>query len=64
VFGQFAGFAETDDAGDVFGAAAPAAFLMSAGDERFEADAAADEENADAFGPVKFVSGERQEIDC
>jgi hypothetical protein len=47
--GEFGGFAEADDAGDVFGAGAALALVGSAEEERLELGAATDEEGADSL---------------
>ena len=61
--GEFGGFAEADDAGDIFGAGAEAALVMAAIEKFAEARAAFDEECANAFGGVELVAGEREQIE-
>ena len=61
--GEFGGFAEADDAGDIFGAGAEAALVMAAVEKLAEASAALDEERADAFGGVELVAGDREKIE-
>ena len=56
--GEFGGAAEADDAGDILGAAAAAALLVSAVEVRREGRAFADEEGADAFRAAEFVGAE------
>ena len=60
--GEFSGFAEADDASDIFGAGAEAALVMSAIEKLAEARAVFDEESANAFGGVELVAGEREQI--
>lgn len=63
VGGEFAGFAEGDDVGDVFGTGAVAVFLSAAAEEGFEAAALAEVEGADALGGVEFVAGDGEHVD-
>src|SRR5262249_40432316 len=58
------GFAETDDACDVFGSGAEAALMMPAVEKLLNTRAAADVESANAFGAVDFVRRERKEVDA
>ena len=60
---QFAGLAQADDAGDVFGAAPAALFLVAADQEGGELGALAHVEGPHALGGVQFVAGERQHVD-
>jgi hypothetical protein len=61
--GEFVGAAETDDTGDVFGAAAAAALLVPAVEVRREGRTFADEQGADAFRAAEFVGAERELVD-
>jgi len=61
--GDFGGFAEADDAGDIFGARAEAALVMAAVEKLAEARAALDEKSADALGRVELVAGDGKEIE-
>jgi len=60
---EFRGFAEANDAGDIFGAGAEATLVVAAVEKLAEARAALDEERADAFGSVELVAGEREQIE-
>ena len=61
--GEFGGFAEACDGGYVFGSGAALALVRAAVQHGGEADVAANEENADAFGGVDLVAGEGEEVD-
>ena len=61
--GEFGGFTEADDAGDIFGAGSEAALVMSAIEKLAKAGAAFDEQSADAFGCVELVAGDRKKIE-
>ena len=61
--GEFGGFAEGYDAGDVFGAGAALALVGAAVEERGEADVAADEEDAGALRGVHLVAGDGEQVD-
>ena len=61
--GELSGFAEADDAGDIFGAGAKAALVVAAVEELLQRRAGADVERADSFGAVNFVGGEGKQID-
>src|ERR1700678_1528294 len=64
--GDFAGFAEAYDAGDVESAGPHAALVASAVVESGNLDAgvaAANVERADALGTVEFVGGKREDVD-
>jgi hypothetical protein len=63
IAGEFAGGAEGDGTGDVFGAGAAALFMAAAELARAERDAFADVEGADALGGVELVAGDGVEID-
>jgi len=52
----------SDDAGDVFGPGAAAAFLASAGQDRHHPQAAPNPERTDALGPVELVRRHRQHV--
>ncbi|OQC18642.1 MAG: hypothetical protein BWX70_03456 [Verrucomicrobia bacterium ADurb.Bin070] len=56
-------FAETHDVRHVFRAAAPSVLLMAAQHEGFESRAAPQVEDANAFGRVQLVSGDRKHVD-
>ena len=60
--GDFARFAERDDARDVLSACALAVFLTAAGDEWEKLCAAVHVEHADSFWRMEFVSTQREEI--
>lgn len=53
--GQFSGYAQADDGGGVFGAAAAVAFLRPAQVLGVQPDAGADEQRPGAFGTVELV---------
>ena len=61
--GEFGGFAEADDAGDIFRARAEAALVMSAIEKLAETRTALDEERANAFGGVELVAGDGEKIE-
>ena len=63
MYGEFCGASEADDVSGVFRAAAASTFLSAADDERVIGHAAFHVEETDAFRRVKFVRGEREEID-
>ena len=58
---EFGGFAEADDAGNVFCAGAEAALVVAAVEKLAQASAAADVESADSFGCVELVAGDGRE---
>ena len=60
---EFSGFAEAYDAGYVFGSGAALTLVGAAVEHGSEADVAADEEDADAFGGVHLVAGEGEQVD-
>src|SRR5208283_4042708 len=60
--GDFRGFAEAYDSGDVFRAGAESALVMAAIEKLTQASAVADVERADAFGGIKLVAGEGKQI--
>ena len=62
--GQFQGYGQPHDAGDVLRAGTPLPLLAAAGDERQEGDATPDEQHADAFGSVEFMPGQAHHIDA
>ena len=59
---EFGGFAEADDAGDVFCTGTEAALMMAAVEKLLDFCAGADVESADAFGAVEFVRGKREQV--
>ena len=61
--GEFGGFAQADDAGDIFGARTEAALVMAAVEKLAEARAALDEERANAFGGIELVAGDGKKIE-
>jgi seryl-tRNA synthetase len=61
--GEFGGFAESDDAGYILGAAAPFPFLTTSHEHRRKADTLADEECANALRRMHFVTAETEKID-
>src|SRR5580704_8392453 len=63
LLGDLRCFAETYDAGDVFGSGTALALMSSAVKERREADVAAGEEDAGALGRVELVAGDAEEVD-
>ena len=64
VGGELQGAGEARGGGDVFGAGAALFFLAAAEHGGLERGAAAVVEQADAFGSVDFVGGERHEVDA
>jgi len=60
--GKFKRNGESDDAGDVLGAGAPAALLAAAEDERLEAHAVSHVQRADAFRSLELVRRKRQRV--
>ena len=60
--GEFGGFAEADDSGDVFGAGAALAFVGAAEEERLDLGSAADVEGADSLGRVHLVAGDGEQV--
>ncbi len=63
VAGDFRGFAESHDAGDVFRTRTEAALVMSAVEKLAQTSAAADVQGANAFGRINFVAGEGKKIE-
>ena len=61
--GELGGAAETGDPGDVFGAAASSALLVSAVEVWREGRTFADDEGADTFGTAQLVRAQRKVID-
>ena len=59
---DFRSLAEAHDAGDIFRAGAALALVRSAEEERLEARAAADIENADALRRVQLVPGDAEQM--
>ncbi len=57
------GFAEADDAGDIFRARAEAALVVATVEELAQASAAFDVESADTFGCVELVAREREKVE-
>ena len=60
---EFGGFAEADDAGNIFCAGAEAALVMATVEKLAEARAALDEERANAFGRIELVAGNGKKIE-
>ena len=60
--GEFGGFAEADDSGDVFGTGAALAFVGAAEEERLDLGSAADVEGSDSLGRVHLVAGDGEQI--
>src|SRR5881296_1610536 len=60
--GDVAGCGEPDDAGNVQGATAASLFLSSPGDQRLDAHASAEVEDAYSLRSVELVSGEGGEV--
>src|SRR5437016_485540 len=63
ILGKLRGDTRADDAGDVFGSAAPAALLRPANQERTEAQPAPGEQHAHPFWPVKLVGCAARRVD-
>ena len=63
VAGDLGGFAESDDAGNVFRAGTNAALVVAAVKQRPQACSAANVKRADALRPVQFVAGKRKQIE-
>ena len=61
--GDLGGFAESDDAGNVFRAGTNAALVVAAVKQRPQACSAANVKRADALRPVQFVAGKRKQIE-
>ena len=62
--GDFARRAETDDVRHILRAGPLARFLAGAMNQRFERDATANEQHADALRGVQLVPGDREQIDA
>ena len=62
--GVLGGGAHPGQRRDVLGARAAVALLAAAGDERLQADAAADPQRAGALGPAELVGRNRQQVDA
>jgi len=60
--GEFDGFGEADDAGDVLSAGAAAALVAASDEQRLERRSAADEQSADALGAVDLVGADGAEM--
>ena len=60
---DFRGFAQAYNSGYVFRTGPESALVMATVKKLADACAAANVESADAFGPVEFVAGEREQID-
>jgi len=61
---EFGGFAEADDAGNVFRTGAETALMVAAVKKLLQTRAAANVKRSDAFGAVEFVGGDGKKIDA
>ena len=60
---DLSGFAEADDAGNILRAGTNATLVMTAVKELLQARAATDVKRANALGGIKFVAGQRKQIE-
>ena len=63
ILGELGGFAESDDACNIFGAGTETALVVAAVEELLQRRAGADVERADSFGAVDFVCGDGEQVE-